>query len=35
MDNAKLSLAAEAHLYGYPLVYNLEMISLPDTFNEG
>lgn len=26
MDNAKLSLAAEAHLYGYPLVYNLEMM---------
>ena len=26
MDNTRLSLAAEAHLYGYPLVYNLEMM---------
>ena len=26
MDNTKLSLAAEAHLYGYTLVYNLEMM---------
>jgi hypothetical protein len=24
MENNKLSLAAEAHLYGYPLVYNIE-----------
>ncbi len=26
MSNKKLTLAAEAYLYGYPLVYNLEMM---------
>ena len=27
MNDTKLSLAAEAYLYGYPLVYNLEMMA--------
>ena len=27
MSSTKLSLATEAYLYGYPLVYNLEMMT--------